>query len=281
MVARFGLELVRENRNSIVRRPRTIVRSIIIVAACLSGAGCDFGGAPNGQGPGHRPQRLLLNPRQELAVGRQAFQEIEGQLPEVSRGEGPRRVEVVGRRIADTTKIEPLMREINLHTRGFYYEWEFKLFQSSEVNAFCLPGGKVGVFTGMLPVVANDDQLAAVLAHEIAHALAHHTSERLAREQALGGGILAKLGGLRYDREQESEADHIGVFLMTFAGYAPGEAVAFWERMAEASGRGGQLPEVLRTHPSDEHRVAQLRDWVPRALGAKRAYDEGRIAPAR
>jgi predicted Zn-dependent protease len=139
----------------------------------------------------------------------------------------------------------------------------------------------------------------------MAHALAHHASERIARNpadfQALRavGGRLGKLDvprrqsilqaldagtalqDLSYNRFQETEADHIGVFLMTFAGYAPGEAVAFWERMAEASGRGGQLPEVLRTHPSDEHRVAQLRDWVPRALGAKRAYDEGRIAPAR
>jgi metalloendopeptidase OMA1, mitochondrial len=281
MAAPRGSELVEWESNSIFRRRRRIIRSIVVVAACLLGAGCDVAATGGGQGPGRRPQRLLLNPRQELALGRQAFQEIESQVPEVSRGEGPRRVREVGRRIADTTKIEPLMREINLHTRGFYYEWEFKLFQSSDVNAFCLPGGKVGVLTGLLQVVANDDQLAAVLAHEIAHALAHHTSERLAREQALGGSILAKLGSLRYEREQESEADHIGVFLMTFAGYAPREAVAFWERMAEASARGGRLPEVLNSHPSDEHRIAQLREWVPRALGAKRAYDDGRIAPAR
>jgi predicted Zn-dependent protease len=281
MAAPRGSELVEWESNSIFRRRRRIIRSIVVVAACLLGAGCDVAATGGGQGPGRRPQRLLLNPRQELALGRQAFQEIESQVREVSRGEGPRRVSEVGRRIADTTKIEPLMREINLHTRGFYYEWEFKLFQSSDVNAFCLPGGKVGVLTGLLQVVANDDQLAAVLAHEIAHALAHHTSERLAREQALGGSILAKLGSLRYEREQESEADHIGVFLMTFAGYAPREAVAFWERMAEASARGGRLPEVLNSHPSDEHRIAQLREWVPRALGAKRAYDDGRIAPAR
>src|SRR5215471_16869999 len=208
MAAPAGSELVNRESNSLFRRKRRIVRSILVVAACVTGAGCDIGAATDGQGPGHRPQRLLLNPRQELALGRQAFQEIAGLLPEVSRGEGPRRVREVGGRIADTTKIEPLMREINLHTRGFFFEWEFKLFESSHVNAFCLPGGKVGVFTGLLQVVANDDQLAAVLAHEIAHALAHHTSERLAREQALGGGILAKLGRLRYDREQESEADH-------------------------------------------------------------------------
>jgi predicted Zn-dependent protease len=221
-----------------------------------------------------------LTPRQELALGRQAFREIEEQLPEVTEGSGPRRVREVGRRIADTTKIEPLMREINLYTRGYFYEWEFKVFQRPEVNAFCLPAGKVGVFTGLLRVVENDDQLAAVLGHEIAHALAHHTSERLAREETQPGGILAQLSSLRYDREQESEADHIGVFLMTFAGYDPEQAVVFWERMIAASRRGGHIPEVFSNHPSDEHRIAQLREWVPRAQEGKKAFDEGRILPA-
>jgi predicted Zn-dependent protease len=85
---------------------------------------------------------------------------------------------------------------------------------------------------------------------------------------------------LHFDREQESEADHIGVFLMTFAGHDPQEAVVFWQRMAAASRRGGQIPEVLSNHPSDEHRIAQLREWVPKARGGKRAYDDGRVIPA-
>lgn len=260
---------------------RGLVLWVAALTVCLPATGC-YGGSPaDAEGPGRRPQRLLLNPRQELALGRQAFQEIQGQLDEVDGGEGPRRVREVGGRIAGTTRIEPLMREINLHTRGFYYDWEFKLFRRPEANAFCLPAGKVGVFTGLLPVVASDDQLAAVLSHEIAHALAHHTSERLAREQTRPGGILARLDSLHYDREQESEADHIGVFLMTFAGYDPREAIRFWERMADASGRRARLPEVFSNHPGDERRIAQLREWVPQALGGKRAYDEGRIAPAR
>ncbi len=214
-------------------------------------------------------------------MGRESFQKIQQQLPEVADGSGPQRVKEVGRRIADTTKIEPLRREINLHIRGFYFEWEFKVFRSPDANAFCLPAGKVGVLSGMFSIVENDDQLAAIMGHEIAHALAHHTSERLAHEAALGGSILAQLGRLRYDREQESEADHIGVFLMTFAGYDPREAIRFWQKMVRGSRAGINMPEVISSHPSDERRIAQLHDWVPMAVAGKKAYDEGRIAPAR
>ena len=118
-----------------------------------------------------------------------------------------------------------------------------------------------------------------MLSHEIAHALAHHVSERIARERTSGGGLLS----LSYDRQQELEADHIGVFLMTFAGYDPDQAVAFWQEMEQATGRRGSLPEILSDHPSDEHRMRQLKDdWVPKAVSAaKKAYDKGRIEPAR
>src|SRR5262249_18678238 len=141
------------------------------------------------------------------------------------------RVRRVGERIAETVKIEPLMREINLHVEGYPFEWEFNVLEDRQVNAFCLPGGKVAVYTGLLHVAEDDGQLAAVLGHEIAHALAHHSSERLARQEREGDGLMAALRGKKYDREQESEADHIGVFLMTFAGYKPEEAVTFWKHM--------------------------------------------------
>src|SRR5207244_1771568 len=145
-------------------------------------------------------------------------------------GDGSRRVNEVGQRISQAAQIEPLQREINLHVKNYPFEWEFKVLDSKQVNAFCLPSGKVAVFSGMLEVVQNDDQLATVMGHEIAHALAHHASERLAREQmyqraveaangALGRmdpqqrhaliGLLsggADLNSLAYDRKQESEA---------------------------------------------------------------------------
>ncbi len=231
---------------------------------------------PQGEGPGHRQQPLALDPQQELEIGRQAYRQILAKSRVVRSGPQVEMVQRVGERIAKVVAIEPLMREINLHVAPDQFEWEYSVLQSDQVNAFCLPGGKICVFTGLLDLVKNDDQLAAVLSHEISHALAHHVSERIARERTVGGGLLS----LHYDREQESEADHIGVFLMTFAGYDPEQALAFWQEMEQASGRRGSLPEILSDHPSDEHRMRQLRDWLPKALAAKKAYDEGRIEPA-
>jgi predicted Zn-dependent protease len=224
---------------------------------------------------------LALTPQQELELGRRAYKEVLGESHPLPK-DSPQveRVKRVGERIAKTVKIEPLMREINLHVEDYKFEWEFNVLEDRHVNAFCLPGGKVAVFTGLLKVVENDDQLAAVLGHEVAHALAHHASERLAQEEREGRGLLAALRERRFERDQESEADHIGVFLMTFAGYDPRQAVAFWERMAELSRSRGNIPEILSDHPSDERRIAQLKEWVPKALAGKKAYDEGRIAPA-
>jgi predicted Zn-dependent protease len=254
-------------------------------------------------GPGHRSQSLALNPQQELALGRQAYHEILSKSRVLRGGPEVERVRRVGHRIQRAADIRPLQREINLHFDERAFEWEYNVLESPQINAFCLPGGKVAVFTGLLPVAQTDDQLAVVMGHEIAHALAHHASERLARQQmiqhaaevATGGfgrmdpaqrreliGLLAagaEFGSRAYDRRQESEADHIGVFLMTFAGYDPEQAIVFWQRMQRISEQRGHLPEILSDHPSDAKRIAQLRMWVPRAEAGKKAYEEGRIAP--
>jgi predicted Zn-dependent protease len=239
-------------------------------------AGCDFSEpGRRGQGPGGRDQALALSPAEELRVGRQAYQEV---LQEARGHVLPSghpdvlRVKRVVDRLVTATRVKPLLREINLNEDGYMFDWNVSVVQSRPVNAFCLPAGEIVVFTGILPVAENDDQLATVLSHEMSHALAHHGSERVAREERGGG----KLTELRFDRFQESEADHIGVFLMAFAGYDPYQAVDFWLRMERLS-RGGQPPEILSDHPSHETRIKQLRAWAPRAAAAKQAFERGEV----
>ncbi len=246
--------------------------AFLILLSATSGCGP----GPEGEGPGHRRQSLALTPQQELELGQETYREILSKSHVVASGPEVDQVRRVGKRISSIVSIEPLMREINLHVSDYQFDWEYSVLDDSQINAFCLPGGKICVFTGLLRVVSNDDQLAAVLAHEVSHALAHHQSERIARERMVGHGLLA----LHYDREQESEADHIGVFLMTFAGYDPRQAVVFWQKMERLQGQDG-LPEILSDHPSDERRMEQLEGWVPMALAAKKAFDEGRVLPAK
>jgi predicted Zn-dependent protease len=279
---------------------------VVLAAAGFAAAGCaPGGGETEGEGPGHRAQVLALSPEQELELGRQAYREILS-TADVLPDDQPevRRVRRVGERIAQACEIRPLLREINIR-RGYLFEWDFHVIESDRVNAFCLPGGKVAVFTGLLRVVEEDDDLATVIGHEMAHALAHHASERIARDVLAGEALRvaegslsldrlapskrmrimdllspgAALDSLAYNRAQESEADHIGVFLMAFAGYDPERAVSFWERMSDISRHRGRLPEILSDHPSDARRIAQLREWAPLAEGAKRAFDAGKIAP--
>jgi predicted Zn-dependent protease len=276
---------------------------LLALGSLVGPAGC-APGPTAGEGPGHRRQVLALSREEELALGREAYREIlesanvlPAHSPEV------RHVRAVGERLIQATRIRPLLREINLNEEGYQFEWEFNVIESERINAFCLPGGKVAVFTGLLQVVESDDELACVISHEMAHALAHHASERIAMNPpdaaALreAGGSLARLDASRrdpvigllsagasleslaYNRFQESEADHIGVFLMAFAGYDPEAAIRFWERMRAYSADAIHLPEILSDHPTDARRIAQLRGWVPLAEGAKRAYDAGQIAP--
>lgn len=169
------------------------------------------------------------------------------------------------------------------------YKWEFNLVEDSAVNAWCMPGGKVVVYTGILPVTKDETGLAVVLGHEIAHAIANHGNERMSQGLiAMTGGVAlskalenksketqalflaaygvgAQVGALLpYSRLQESEADHLGLIFMAMAGYDPRQAVVFWERMAADS--KGAPPEFLSTHPSDQTRINKLRDEIPEAM---------------
>ncbi len=185
--------------------------------------------------------------------------------------------------------VEKYLAQNNLSSRLDGYKWEFNLVQDDQVNAWCMPGGKVVVYTGILPVTKNEIGLSVVLGHEIAHAIAEHGNERMSQSliQQLGGvalsaalkdkpqltqdlfltayGVGSTIGVLAYSRTQESEADHLGLIFMAMAGYNPGEAVDFWQRMAEMN-KGDKPPEFLSTHPSDQTRIDDIKNWLPEAM---------------
>lgn len=186
------------------------------------------------------------------------------------------------------TAVEKYLSDNKQSKRVEGFEWEFNVVQDNTVNAWCMPGGKVVVYTGILPVTQDEASLAVVMGHEIAHAVARHGNERMSQGLALelGGlalsvalsekpaltqnlflqsyGIGSQLGVLAYSRNHETEADKLGLIFMAMAGYNPQTAISFWERMAAS---GGQAPpEILSTHPSDATRIATLKEFMPEAM---------------
>ena len=184
--------------------------------------------------------------------------------------------------------VEQYYRQKNLSLSG--YSWEFNLVESNDVNAWCMPGGKVVVYTGILPVTQDETGLAVVLSHEIAHAIAGHGEERMSQELVtqFGGAALSELLSskpqetqqlwmsvfgvgvqygalLPYSRLHENEADEIGLTFMAMAGYDPNEALNFWQRMSQQS-KGQAPPEFMSTHPSDETRIARIKKELPNAM---------------
>ena len=199
-------------------------------------------------------------------------------------------VQKVGKRIASAA--EDFLRDAGMQEDIKNYHWEFNLIQDDKtVNAWCMPGGKVAVYTGILPYTKNEAGLATVMAHEVGHAIAKHGNERMSQSllAAMGGialsvalsnqsagtrnlylaayGAGASLGILLpYSRLQESEADRIGLMIMARAGYDPREAIPFWERMNSQAEKGTRPPEFLSTHPAPSSRIADIRKYMPDAL---------------
>jgi hypothetical protein len=196
----------------------------------------------------------------------------------------------VGTKIAQAIKEYYSSKGLSKELEG--YKWEFNLVKSDEVNAWCMPGGKVVVYTGLLPITQNEDALAIVLGHEITHAIAHHGNERMS-QAAIAQGIQiagdtwtknkeqtnqifnsvfapgAQVGFLLPNsRKQEYEADHFGLIFAAIAGYKPQEAISFWQRMSKAGGK--KPPEFLATHPSDENRIAKLQEYMQEALSYRK-----------
>jgi predicted Zn-dependent protease len=224
-----------------------------------------------------RSQLQMISEGQETRMGLDSFQEI---LKKEKLSADPAinaRVQRIGMRIAAATGRSD-------------YQWEFKVIDNDKtLNAFCLPGGKVAVYTGLLPVAQDDAGLAAVIGHEVAHAIARHGGERLSQEILVTGLTVAAavstedphkrdlyaglLGAgaavgflLPYSRLHEAEADRMGLIFMAKAGYDPRAAVGLWERMAKAGKGKVKPPEFLSTHPADATRIRNLQRWMPEAL---------------
>ena len=214
---------------------------------------------------------MLVSEGDEIGAGEQAYRHILRDSVLSDNSEALRLVRKVGERIARAAnKAE--------------YKWDFRVINDPEnVNAFCAPGGKVAVYTGIFPIAQDEAGLAVILGHEVAHALLRHSGERMSQSEILGAGLgIAGATGLNpqllqalglgasvglvlpFSRSQESEADHVGLILMAKAGYDPRASLGVWERMERKE--KGAPPEFLSTHPGSETRIQQLRAWIPEAL---------------
>lgn len=221
-----------------------------------------------------RTARVALSPSQEATLGLQGFREVLSQSRVVSSGPEVAMVNRVAQRLIAV-----------VDTGQQRFNWDVRVLESDQANAFCLPGGKIAVYTGILPIAATDDGLAAVMGHEIAHATARHGAQRLLQQQmtqtALMGvdastaqmdtqerrNILGLLGAgvqfgvvLPFSRDDENEADEIGLRYLLRAGYDPEAAVAFWQRMEQAG--GAHPPEWASTHPANESRISNLKRLI-------------------
>jgi predicted Zn-dependent protease len=257
---------------------RTHIRWLPIVAAGLFFAYQYFTSEKFVNPETGRKSHVALSTQQESALGLQTYQQVLSQSQSITSGPELEMVKRVAGRLATATG-----------KAGQGFDWKVSLIRDEKVNAFCLPGGKIVVYSGILPVARNEAALATVLGHEMAHATSRHGAQRLLQEnlaQTAMTGIALSISDMDYDRQRavmgalgagakfgvlmpfsrghESEADHIGLNYMARAGYDPRESIRFWKRMEESS--RGQPPEFLSTHPSHGTRLQQLEGWMPAAL---------------
>jgi len=234
-----------------------------------------------------RKQISLIPTSQLQRMSFQTYQEFLAEHPASKDAQGAAMVRRVGRNIQHA--VERYFAEQGLSDELKGYQWEFNLIEDPAVNAWAMPGGKVVVYTGLLPVAQDEAGLAVVLSHEIAHAVAGHGNERMSQELVVRMGRIALSEAMKerpqetkdlflqaygvgtqvgvllpYSRKHELEADHLGLFFMAVAGYDPRRAVEFWERMAAQ--KGSQSIELLSTHPSDRKRIKQIEELLPEAL---------------
>lgn len=231
-----------------------------------------------------RRQLLLVSDQEVLTSSLTQYNDYMKTAPRSSSAKQAAMVKRVGQKIAQAT--EAYLRQNGLAAEVKNFQWEFNLVADKQVNAFCMPGGKIVVYEGLMKLVTSDDELAVVIGHEVAHAVAKHSNERMSQQvlaqygaqilnrslsekstavQALAGtvyGIGTQVGVmLPFSRKHESEADYMGLILMKMAGYNPDVAVTFWQKMS--AGTTGSVPALLSTHPSDAKRIKDIQKALP------------------
>jgi predicted Zn-dependent protease len=258
------------------------IKPLLIIPFCLILAACTTVPITG------RQQLNLISDSSMLSM---SFQEYDKFLQEHKLSNDPEKVAMVKRvGVRVQRAVELYFRQNNMQNELSNYSWEFNLVDSKEINAWCMPGGKVVVYTGILPLTQDDAGLAVVIGHEVAHAVAKHGNERMSQ------GLLAQMGGMAlsealqtqpaatqqlwmatyglgaqygvmmpYGRLQENEADHLGLIFMAMAGFDPHAAIPFWQRMS-AKKEGGAPPEFLSTHPSDQNRINNIQSLIPEAM---------------
>lgn len=233
-----------------------------------------------------RRQLMLVSDQEVISLSLQQYQDYIRTATTITDTPEAQMVQRVGMRIAKA--VETFLKNNGASSEIQNYAWEFKLVKDNSINAFAMPGGKVVVYSGLLPVTQNEASLAVVIGHEIGHVVAKHAHERISQQLALqagselagellGGvaatqigqtvfGLGAQMGVmLPYARKQEYEADELGLIFMAMAGYDPQVAIPFWTRMAQSS-QGGKIPEFLSTHPTDAKRIDNMEKILPKAL---------------
>lgn len=237
-----------------------------------------------------RKQDILVSDEQVLALGNQEYTNYMKSAKLSTNSANTAMVKRVGQRLA--TAVEKYLNEHGMAAEAKQFSWEFNLVQDKNVNAFCMPGGKIVVYEGLLPVTKDEASLAIVLGHEIAHAVAKHSAEQMSKQiknqygtqilgevlNAVGVGanttqlaqVIAQKGlqfrSLKYSRDNESEADHMGLIFAAMAGYDPNVAVTFWQRMSQATGSTGYESDMFSDHLSDAKRIAAIKQELPEAL---------------
>ena len=263
------------NRHSLLRPIMMLLALSLLLAACatvpLTG----------------RRQLSLIPDNQMNAMSFQQYDQVLAESRLSTNTEQTAMIKRVGTRIQKAVEDYLAQQGQSSHIDG--YAWDFNLIESDQVNAWCMPGGKVAFYTGILPICEDETGVAVVMGHEIAHAIAEHGAERMSHSMMVQMGnvalseavknepeetqalynqafaVGAQYGAmLPFSRQHESEADHMGLIFMAMAGYNPREAPIFWQRMASMGGQ--KPPEFMSTHPSDDTRVRQLNEWMPEAL---------------